>query len=324
MKKHLKSIFFVLGIAGFASSLSAAPGKSVMIKSARGHNLHAVIFEAENPTAQLLVIHGLQSHSGWFLSGEKMAQEGITVLAIDRTGSGLSEGMITKAQDFFADISEGQGYLKSLNPALPIHVHANCFGSRSVIPFIEKFRGVFASSIITAPAIAMEPEADFSRREKACLHKFILSEGLGAKRCIAKMTGSRPGLIKTPLEDEMFVSEGPGFDWIANDQLSRKEFPIPFLVASAQLETVFSAVVRPKLNFDGEVLNPSINSPMLVVLGENDKMVNNEKIENGFIPFLKGRHEVVKLKCEHALEFCEESELEEYRTRMISWIHSFN
>src|SRR5262245_27688386 len=63
------------------------------VPGADGTKLAVRVAGGENPRTPLLMLHGLQSHSGWFVQSQTfLAGLGFPVYAMDRRGSGLSEG----------------------------------------------------------------------------------------------------------------------------------------------------------------------------------------------------------------------------------------
>src|SRR5258707_1389317 len=64
-----------------------------MLRSADDVGLALHIWRTHRARGSLFYIHGIQSHSGWlFETGPQLAQRGIQVFALDRRGSGRSEG----------------------------------------------------------------------------------------------------------------------------------------------------------------------------------------------------------------------------------------
>ena len=88
----------------------------------------------------------------------------------------------------------------------PLHALANCFGTRVVLPYLDRNEGAFASLTLTAPATHMDPRADY---------------GFGERVQIFLSPGER--IFATPLKDEYFISEGEWLEWIRNDPYSLRE-----------------------------------------------------------------------------------------------------
>jgi predicted alpha/beta hydrolase len=88
----------------------AANARALELTSADGTRLHASLFEAREPVAGLVMVHGMQSHAGWFEAAGTavaLAAAGITCLAYDRRGSGRSGGTpghAARADDMLADL----------------------------------------------------------------------------------------------------------------------------------------------------------------------------------------------------------------------------
>ncbi|MEZ5312617.1 MAG: alpha/beta fold hydrolase [Thermoanaerobaculia bacterium] len=100
--------------------------------------MHASVWQAPNPSAGLLLIHGMQSHSGWFeaaATAAEAAAAGITVLSYDRRGSGRSggeRGHVGSEQAFLDDLAAAHDGLvgelvQAGGEAAPVHALASCF-----------------------------------------------------------------------------------------------------------------------------------------------------------------------------------------------------
>src|SRR3979411_2507849 len=64
-----------------------------LLRSADDVGLALHIWRTHRARGSLFYIHGIQSHGGWlFETGPQLAQRGIQVFALDRRGSGRSEG----------------------------------------------------------------------------------------------------------------------------------------------------------------------------------------------------------------------------------------
>src|SRR5262249_2375614 len=64
------------------------------------------------PSGIVILIHGLQSHAGWFVesrAGEQLAAQGLAVYAPDRRGSGCSAGPrgdIASFHEWYSDLAD--------------------------------------------------------------------------------------------------------------------------------------------------------------------------------------------------------------------------
>lgn len=106
-----------------------------------GPTIRGYHFKPEGaPKGLLLVVHGMQSNSAWFLSGEFLAQAGFEVLAFDRRGAGISDGHYGHVSEFtelLDDVDASVEFLRAHRTDIPMHLHANCFGTRIAIPYLQ-------------------------------------------------------------------------------------------------------------------------------------------------------------------------------------------
>lgn len=206
-----------------------------------GPTLRGYHFKAENPQALLLVVHGMQSNSAWFLSGEELAANGIEVLAFDRRGSGISDGFSGHAEDFneiINDMDAAVEYLRNNRLNLPMHLHANCFGTRIAVPYLQDYMETrtrarlqekkkrenpnispellddingyrFVSIINTSPATHMSRLSERSIRDNLdCFMQFVQADKSWEPRekCLAKPLESYP-IMQTEFWQNLLSSE---------------------------------------------------------------------------------------------------------------------
>jgi acylglycerol lipase len=95
--------------------------------------------ETHPPLAPVVMIHGLQSHSGWFTaSAEFIARQGAPVYAFDRRGSGLStlpRGHCHNFREMIDDICSVVDYACVAHGARQVHILGHCFGAIPAIIF---------------------------------------------------------------------------------------------------------------------------------------------------------------------------------------------
>ncbi len=286
----LVALSFFLSLAAAGPTLgdlreSTPLVESVSFESADGTRLHGSLWRAERPGAGLLIVHGLESHAGWFeRSGtpERLAAAGVTVLAYDRRGSGRSDGVrgdTPSAQAMLEDLAAARSALARALATqgagnAPLHALANCFGTRLLLPFAARDPRAFVSLALTAPATRMSRAADYGAGEKL---KIVLSPG--------------DRRFATPVEDELFVDAGPALEWIRADPLALREVTARFLRATARLTREMKRAAR------------TLEIPALVVLGSRDAMVDNARIRADFVARYRGPVEVLELDAEHYVDF---------------------
>ena len=259
--------------------------ESVSFASADGTRLHGSLFRAEHPVAGLLLVHGMQSHAGWFEAAgtaDELTAARITCLAYDRRGSGRSggkRGHAASPDDMLEDLDAAYQELKNVllvtgSTEAPIHVLANCFGTRIVLPYAAEHPDSFRTIVLTAPATHMSARADYGKLER-----------------LGVLLSPRTRRMATPLKDEYFISKGPWLQWIENDPYALREVTAGFLKSSQRLTK--------RMNRAAD----TVTDPLLVVLGQRDMMVNNEKIKKRFVANYPGPVEVVEYDEEHYIDF---------------------
>ena len=263
------------------SSMASERAAALRLRSADGCELHASFFAAPRARAGLVLVHGLQSHAGWFEASDtarELARAGICSLAYDRRGSGRSSGErghAQSAEDFLLDLDAARRALRrELGPAGPLHALANCFAAPTVLAYAAEHPGAFASLILTAPATHMRRNASY---------------GLGAKLCIA-LDGAR-ATFPTPLRDEDFVRAGPWLDWIRHDPLALRRVSAGFLRSAWRLKRRMWAAL------------PQLRIPLLVILGRRDAIVDNRGIRRSFLARHPGPQRLVEYDVEHYVDF---------------------
>jgi alpha-beta hydrolase superfamily lysophospholipase len=248
------------------------------------------------------MVHGMQSHAGWFevsATAGEIAASGVTVLAYDRRGSGRSGGApghVDSADAFLEDLAAAHRALRNEfdtrgSADVALHVFANCFGTRIVLPYLHAHPGSFRSAVLTAPAIRMSRAADY---------------GFGSK--VRILFAGREQRFATPLEDDLFVSSGPFLDWIRADSLALRQVTAGFLRSTSQLTRRMQKAAR------------AIDTPMLVVLGRRDAMVINAAIRSDFVARYRGPIEVVELEAEHYVDFTDQQPA--LSAALIAWLQA--
>lgn len=292
--------------------------------------LRAHYFKAVGkPKALVLGVHGLQSNARWFMkSGTALAEKGISVLVYDRRGSGLSDGnrrllklpidfdpnpeeikvaqglrgdvrtgiilrrlVLNSAREFISDIDASYEKLVALNKnyvkadgksALDVYILANCFGSRIAIPYALKNKKI-KSLIVTAPATDMKDEANI----ESIFDKVNIAVPL-----IPIL--SPPDYLKSPLQDSYFVSpSNPAYSEIANNSvsLSLRYATGDFYWATRSLTSKMEKGLS------------KLDIPLLIVLGSDDKMVDNDLIKERFRREYQAAGKIITLQSEHLIEF---------------------
>jgi acylglycerol lipase len=111
----------------------------------------------EGPNLPVLMLHGIESHSGWFTrSAAYIAGLGHPVYAMDRRGSGASDaprGMCTSYQEMLADVEVLARSIMSAHQCSQVHLLGHCFGAIPATAFACMHPALLKSLSLSTPAI---------------------------------------------------------------------------------------------------------------------------------------------------------------------------
>jgi alpha-beta hydrolase superfamily lysophospholipase len=257
----------------------------VTVESADETRIHVSVFPSVKPVAALVVVHGLQSHAGWLEAsgtGHHLAEKGIVTFAFDRRGSGRSAGQrghAARRGEFLEDLEAvrelvGRELVGRRHPDAPVHLLANCFGTRVALPFLAEKPQSFDSVVLTSPATHMSRRCDYGLLERLRI-----------------LTAPPERRFPTPLGDRDFVSGGVWLDWIRDDHRSLRACTASFLRAAARLTDEMHQAVG------------TLRHPLMILTAEDDVMVRNEAIERYFRRRYRGPLRLRRLPGEHYMDF---------------------
>ncbi len=183
------------------STLIMVPDENGLAIPVRGYGLNG----SRTP---LLMVHGLQSHSGWFSqSAAFIADLGHPVYVIDRRGSGLSQAVRGDSKDFMEwseDIHEVAEQSMARHRKKQLLVLGHCFGAIPATVYAETYPASVKGLVLTTPGIYTHTSIPFSQMLK-----------IGTS-----LSGSRNYYFPVPLDPEQF-SEIPEYaPFIAADPLA--------------------------------------------------------------------------------------------------------
>jgi alpha-beta hydrolase superfamily lysophospholipase len=274
-----RSVLLSFSISLFLLGSVAHSKTQLNFSSDDGTRLYGEFYQAQDPKAMLLVVHGLQSHSGWYMGGQANAEAGISSLAFDRRGSGLSSGKhghASSVDDFMDDFAAALSFLESVEPSgLPIHVMANSLGAVIAINYFSQNKDVnIASLILTTPGTHSTEEGSYSLLTK-----------------LAILTAPAERYFRSPIRDEHFVDEGNYLDWIRNDPMSRRNFTASFL------RTVNS------MKKDLDKKSALIDVPVFALVADKDAIIDNAAFEKEVFSNFQSKKVIRTYDSKHYLFF---------------------
>lgn len=252
---------------------------------------------AQNQQACLLYLHGIEGHSLWFDGTASFLQErGISTMALDRRGSGLSKekrGHIESYKHLLSDTDDFIDFAKSKLGNCPLFLMANCWGAKLAVLTCQKTRNKeqLAGMILSSPAI--EVKVDFS---------------LGKKLLIAWrfLTGNKEEL-EIPIKLEDFTDNPQYLNFIGSDSMRLTKASAAFFVNTFILTLKSKSCPR------------KIVLPTLILQSGKDNIVD-EKGLAGWFKRLKSQDKTMRVfeGVHHSLDFHKDPD--EYRLTLANWI----
>ena len=229
------------------------------IPNSEGFDIPVRIYGEENSKTPILVMHGLESHSGWFWqSGEQLSSFGHPVYLIDRQGSGLSKaprGDCINYKAIVNDIEFATDYLISKYKKQKVIVLGHCFGAIPSTIYSMTHPDKTEALVLSTPAIFTK--ADLSIHEKL--------EVFGSR-----ITGKEV-MINTPIEDHSLFTKDPDYlDFIEKDDLKLTQATARFFFEVAHARIYITSHKN------------TLNVPVFMATAGKDQICDNVKNVNFF------------------------------------------
>jgi alpha-beta hydrolase superfamily lysophospholipase len=159
------------------------------------------------PTAIAILVHGLQSHAGWFSSaGERLAAHGLAAYAPDRRGSGRSpapRGDIHDFRQWLSDLADVACLAAAEHPDVPIHLVGHCFGANLALGAVLSGGIAVDSIVMLTPGLFVLPTYSAWTKLQIALAGVL-----------APTT-----TFRVPQDDDLFSRDPEVLAWIARDTL---------------------------------------------------------------------------------------------------------
>ena len=258
---------------------------------------------ADDPRGIVLYLHGIQSHSGWYIqSCEMLAENGYTVYAPDRRGSGLNRtdpGHLQNYEDLVADID---GFLDRIHadfPDLPVFLMSVSWGGKLALLYEAMRPGSVDGVVLSTPGI--RPKVDLSTWNKLKVLYFFW-----------RRREIQP-LIPIPINRaDLFTDNVEWQNWIDQDPLTLRKCTARFYWENQQMDK------QTRRRID------RARAPYLLQLAGRDEIIHNEKTLRFLKRSLPGadanRLEVIVYpEARHTLEF--EPNMREIVMDVVAWLN---
>jgi alpha-beta hydrolase superfamily lysophospholipase len=262
-----------------------------------GYPLHIAIWPAVEPArGQIVVLHGVQSHGGWYHRlGLTLAEHGYVASFPDRRGSGANQrdrGHAPSARRLVRDLAGWVEELRRHRPGLPIALAGISWGGKLAVTLASWRPKLVDAVALICPGLQPRVGVTFKERVQIALALFT----------------NRRKTFPIPLSDPaLFTANPEGQAFIAADPLSLRTGTAGLLVTSFFLDRfVASAAGR-------------IHQPVLLMLAGKDRIVDNERTLAYFRKLATTNREVIEYpEGHHTLEF--EPDPSRYALDLVGWL----
>lgn len=186
------------------------------VPSEDGTKLAVRVFGRQGTQTPVIMLHGLQSHSGWFVQSQTfLANLGCPVYAMDRRGSGLSEGTPGECIQFWEmanDVRAVVEWARMRHGKAKVHVFGHCFGTIPAALFTTAYPELVTSVILASSGIYTKIDVNLATKLRILWSKAFNQ----SKR------------FPIPLMPEMFSELEKGVRFISNDEAKLRSVTASF------------------------------------------------------------------------------------------------
>jgi alpha-beta hydrolase superfamily lysophospholipase len=277
---------------------SSVEDKNIEFISTRsGHKVPVRVYGGEGRGIPLVMLHGLQSHSGWFTqSAAFIAGLGMPVYAMDRCGSGLSDlpkGTQRSTRDLIGDIDAVMEHVIDRHHKERLFLLGHCYGALGALAYACEYKYKLKGLILPTPAV-------FTKSEPAFIEK--------AKLVWSKLTGIDIR-VPIPFKEEMLSELDEYISFAKKDELALRHLPISFFFEIAKMKLFVKRRAK------------EITIPIFTALAGQDPICDNERNKR-FFESIRSEDKTIKTYSEarHILEFS--GQREEFFRDLAEWLES--
>jgi alpha-beta hydrolase superfamily lysophospholipase len=232
------------------------------------------------PTTVVFYVHGTQSHAGWlFETGPALARMGCVLYALERRGSGKSEGPrgdVTSFRVWIDDYIDAMTQVRARHPGLPMLLHGQSFGGAIALGIACDPRASHDAMTLSAPLIA--PRIGFD------LWKDIPDDQA----------------VRMPSPDEWFTTDPRYLEFIRQDTLMCRRITRRFQQARLDLAQHYMSLTA-----------PVANKPAAMILPQTDPMLDLASVRDVFRQVTGNQGIVIELPAtDHYIEFTSARQLQ--------------
>jgi alpha-beta hydrolase superfamily lysophospholipase len=216
----------------------------------------ARFYEPNEYKGAIVVLHGIQSHSGWFTrSCSMLANAGYYVIAPDRRGSGgymECRGHFDSYRELLDDIDAIVLYLKRYMQWLPVYLMGISWGAKLAL-FYEAMRpGIVDGLILSTPGIR-------AKTDLTLIDKVRIGVALALGR-------GRKSYLPIPIDIPQLFTDDPHLqEWIRLDPSTLRACTARAYLESKKIDILLKRKIK------------NCRSPVLLLLAGRDDITDNNR-----------------------------------------------
>jgi alpha-beta hydrolase superfamily lysophospholipase len=280
-----------------AGVLAGWGAESRFLTASDGVDLHYLRWSSGRspPRAAIIFLHGIASHAGWF--GETAADlnsQGVAVYGPDRRGSGRSggpRGHLERYGRALDDVEEMVRLVSSEHRATPIFLAASSWAAKLAVVYAAQRPASLSGLLLLGPGLLPKVNLSPARQFFVVVGHLVTSTAR----------------LPIPLTPELYTANRPYVDFIRGDRLRLLEATTRFFWETARLDRQRGRA------------SAHLNLPLLVLQGEDDKMMDVSKTRRWFSRLdVEDKTYVAYPGAGHTLDF--EPDRRRYLADMLAWL----
>jgi acylglycerol lipase len=262
-----------------------------------GYPLHVALWPAQiAPRGHVVVLHGVQSHGGWYHRlGRSLSSAGYVTSFPDRRGSGanqLARGHTPSARRLIRDLKEWIETVRADGPGLPVAVAGISWGGKLAVILAARHPELVDALALVCPGL--HPRVGVTAKERLRIAWALIT--------------NRRKTFPIPLSDPALFTDSPlGQEFIAADPLGLREATAGLLAASVLIDRLVART-------------PSrVKQSALLMQAGLDRIIDNDRTLAFFKRLAATDAQVINYpEGHHTLEF--DPDPNRYARDLIAWL----